>query len=104
MRKLFDKLMFRLGYYPRSRVEGAMLILNKEKFDIAVIQDQAMVSDYQLTEMQSSLEVYEKHAKESMIHRVATKITDMAEWHYDAPAEDHWHRFRIRIWVAIRKK
>jgi hypothetical protein len=104
IKKWIDKLMFKLGYFPRRRIEGKMLIVNEEKYELVIVHDNKVISQRDIMASSIPWEIHRQNMESEMIKEIGTHIWNMGELEYEAPNKDFFHRLNFRICIAIRKK
>lgn len=110
-KKWLDNLMWRFGYIPMSRVEGVLLIANKEKFELVVLQEQHSLSARDLTQSCMPWERHRWYIEREIKRSIGEKVFNMGELMYEAPSypipngsDNDLYRLRFRIYIAVRIK
>lgn len=104
MRKWIDKLMLRLGYYPKWKVDGAMLIVNNEKFELVRLRADKAVSLYELQISKLPIQTHIKLMDEEVKKEFGEYTLKIADKMIRDIHEDAFYRVSYEVWLAIRKK
>lgn len=99
-----DKIMLKLGYFPRRRMAGAMLIVNEKKFEFIKLRSDKSIPLYELQRTGMDLQTYIKMIEHDVSVELGKEVFKYAESNIRDIQEDAFYSISYEIWLAIPKK
>jgi hypothetical protein len=106
MRKLIDKILWKLGYVSKSKIKGTSWIIPEGKFELIKVQNQRLITRNELIDMTpESGAFYLNHVKRDMLTEIEDKILPLGEWQQQLSGWDEaGYTLKYIIHIAKRKE
>jgi len=81
MKRLIDKILWKLGYVSKDMVTGTSWIIPEGKFELIKVQNQRLITRKELVDIPpEAVDFYFNNMKRNMLREIESQILPLGEW------------------------